>query len=291
MRKIIVIVLLFLSPIFLFSQNLSTFKGLYSDEKEYGTNGYDKAYNVIYQYYENEKSNERIFNGFFKINHKDDNYTVTVNGQFLENKRNGIWEIMQSGGSPRIDEATCHYPDKTFNTHVYNTHAEYLNGKLNGKCSVKVIKKENKKTIFTSTAIFENNIMIGNYSYIDMENNINLNCNFDNDGLFDGNYIFEYGDYKDIRKYEHGVLKTRLCRDMNSGKIYAKYDAENQIYNKEEHSDLFPMERRWSLNYWIIRKSSDWQSCEYVPAVGNSDIYIIQKGIDIEGFYTTHEKP
>lgn len=275
MKTKFIVLLFFLFSTLVYGQKLTVFKGLYEETDEdrlCGMSG-SKVGNATYQYYENE-SFERIFNGFFKVDEVRLPYELHINGQFLNNKKNGLWKIIKIGKIGSYD----HDISET-------TSIEYLNGKINGTCSLAGINKKSKTLVYSSTATFKNNVMIGKFTY-DRKNdpnrretNIYILINFDSNGLYDGDYLVRFSDgetnYEDRRKYQNGLLITKIYRNLNNGKIISKAG------NDYDYGYFWGVYS--ALKYWDVCGG-------YSNSLSSNPIYIVQRGIDTEGFIPENKK-
>lgn len=290
MKKFVVIGFLLFFSSMLHSQKLMTYKGMYiENEKDRIQSSYSEMRigEGIYEYYEND-GGERILHGKFNLTEKTSK--LVIKGQYLNNKKHGVWKITTKDyGAYRGDYSNV----------IQETTAEYLNGKLNGKCSIIGINK-NKKVVLKSNATFKNNVSVGPYSYSqenNEESNINIKINYDNNGLYDGDYLVSYMfhkiKYEDKRKYKNGELQSKLFRNMTDGTIIYKYNINsptNVIDNTSSYTGTGVIgQESTGLNYWKIH----FYKLEGNTQVnmGLSPIYIVQRGIDIEGFDIEIEKP
>lgn len=196
MKKIIQIALVLFSVNQLFSQDLKTYSG--SFERGIAT----------YQYYENEKY-ERIFHGPFLYSKMSvfGDTLFTAKGNFKENLKDGKW---------------C-YKDG-----LYKTIGSFKNGFLDGKWEYWYNSKEEKELL--ARTCFSNGIFVGDFYY-----NYNaafggyilrfeIEGQFNENGMVDGEWKILQKNIEDIRKYKDGVLFWQLKRNITNGEILAKAD-------------------------------------------------------------------
>lgn len=197
--------LAFSQTLFLYSQTIKTYSGVFEE----GT--------ATYQYYENENF-ERVFHG--KFNYKTN--TINTIGSFRDNKKNGLWIV---------NKKEYNY---ILSTDILETvTANYNLGKLNGTVLYKKVDSKTLKTIARSNAVFNDNVITEKMEYIASgdENNFSIQFNFDENGLFNGSNIVKYfknnNAIEDKSKYEHGVLISRIHRNLSNGEIYNRINRIN----------------------------------------------------------------
>lgn len=216
-----ILVTLFISN-FSIGQTLKTFNGKYD-------NG-----NAIYQYYENADY-ERIMQGNFT--YSENKFQIT--GQFLNNKRNGIWKSTNTykmgwNSTSDIVTETCI--------------ANYLEGKLNGQCTYKKVNLTTNKILINSSAYFKRNILSGNFEFnsindrFETENDFSIKFYTNNEGYIDStfkiNFSYNKIKYELIRKYKTGFLTWELSRNLSTGEILNKIDNKNIIDNFYKFFDI-----------------------------------------------------
>lgn len=269
--RIIKLILLLL-PLFTYSQQLKVYNGEY----DLGLNPFSEKGNATYNYFENE-SFERIKEGVFSFKGK----TLKIDGQYKNGLRNGLWKFTITSNTKYLGK----------NPYVILATANYKNGMLHGKCVYTKSILPSKKILETSTAFFNENILVGNYLYIKnpefpSDKKISINYSQDSLGQLQGEYraeIYDYdlGNIEDIVKYKNGKMIFRLCREKNDGKIYFKF--ENGKYTKSipnyYSTDVFGT--NWNAHigadFWIGGK------CQYCGTAFNP-IYTTNDGIIEKGF-------
>jgi len=283
------ITLILIFPVFVLSQNILVYQGVYSEnEQDSIIENYDhsRTFNkVSYQYYENENY-KRIFHGFFKLYEKKihgiDSYLkdLKIDGQYKDNYKDGLWKI-----------SALVFIDYRFNddnkSFQLDTLANYSKGKLNGKCSAIGVDKKTNKNVFLSTATFKENIMVGQFIYKDFKKEIYIDINFDNEGYYDKEYLVQFTKYKinyeDRRRYKNGKLEYQLFRNMSNGNIIYKFDQTGEIDNStDDIGGKNGYGYQWDLYdtflYWTVGKSRG----NGMMITGASHIYLIHRGIDGE---------
>ena len=229
---------------------------------------------VEYKYYENEEY-ERIYNGSFKYNapELDYGYSLSIIGNYKENKKEGIWTYKLSKQSEFFDI-------KFFQLSITG---EYSNGNLNGKWTFKrnTIYKEDYMGMHRigdnevnelSICSFKNNKFYSTFQY-EFEK-VKINGNFDENGFFDGvwkvNWEEEEIPFESIRSYKNGVLYKKIYRNLSTGQIIKKY-----------HStllDSIPINKTIKDTIFFINESK--YKLEYVDIIEERN-YHTPKGLEI----------
>lgn len=212
MKKLIILLSL-ISSLNINSQELKIYEGSYEDN----FNGYGQGF-VKYEYYENENY-ERIYEG--ELNYESnylDEKSVFIKGNFINNKKNGQWVFVLT--------------DKNSKT-VNQIDGEYLNNKKNGSWSFnqKRIGNDKAKEISFSL-LFANDILIGQIRLKD------ITGQFNDKGLFVGDWNMQDGNTEYIAKFEEGILIVLVVRKISTGEILSKYnpDLTNRNFQIEKNS-------------------------------------------------------
>jgi len=212
MKKIIILLSL-ISSLNINSQDLKIYEGSYEDN----FNGYGKGF-VNYEYYEN-KNYERIYEG--ELNYESnylDKKNVFIKGNFVNNKKNGQWVfILKDKNSKTVNEID----------------GEYLNNKKNGSWSFNQKRigidqaKENSFSL-----LFANDILIGQIRLKD------ITGQFNDKGLFVGDWNMQDGNTEYIAKFEEGILIVLVVRKISTGEILSKYnpDLSNKDFQIDKNS-------------------------------------------------------
>ena len=236
------------------SQNIKTYTGVFDNGK------------ATYSYFEND-SYERIYQGKFIYNEnvvKYDGLKLNINGNFINDKRDGEWSfIVKNTKSPVVElvterekakfeleikkmidlynalDAPIPYEEiqkvrkKIKNSIAYQTYyselkGSYLQGKLNGIWSYKILTCSNCQPII-SIVNFKNNKLNGNFSYIEKYSSVL--GQFDENGEVNGKWIIKWKnsknvEFENIRNYENGKLIKMIERNLITGDILYQNDSE-----------------------------------------------------------------
>lgn len=196
--------MLFMSQ--MFSQEIKLYKGRYTEEKSdcYGEGEYS--------YYE-DVNFERIFHGKFELNLGS---FLQIVGKFNNNKREGIWGFVRNNNG--LSDA------KT--SEILN--AKYSKGNLNGLVTYVMYDNKSHTIIKESSVQYKDNILIGNFSFKSTIDGFSIFIPMDSNGFINGNSRILYfnGNYEDVSTWKHGVLISRLHRNLSSGEVYIKYDKD-----------------------------------------------------------------
>ncbi len=211
MKKLIILLSL-ISSLNINSQELKIYEGSYEDN----FNGYGQGF-VKYEYYENENY-ERIYEG--ELNYESnylDEKSVFIKGDFVNNKKNGKWVFVLT--------------DKNSKT-VNQIDGKYLNNKKNGSWSFNQKRigndqiKENSFSLF-----FANDILIGQIRLKD------ITGQFNDKGLFVGDWNIQDGNTEYIAKFEEGILIVLVVRKISTGEILSKYNPDFSNKNFQTDND------------------------------------------------------
>lgn len=219
----------FLSNIF--SQEIKYYSGSYSEEN-YAIRGDAKYY-----YYEDENFN-RILDGDFNFSQGT---SLVIKGKFEGNKRIGKWQFMRE---------LANYSNYIKDHYAYElVTANYSNGMLNGKATY--IKKDNKskEVLAKSSVTYHNNKIINGFEYISHDKGFTINIPLDFDGLPHGKstIVYENGEYEDVSNWEHGILISRIHRNLSSGKVYIHLEA-NQNKLPFDSYEMEKLDSNW--DFW-----------------------------------------
>lgn len=269
--KIIIILLTFITSI-IYSQNAKTYSGKYSSDdgnyfNDYGT--------VIYTYNEDVNS-ERIKEGKFIFKGNE----LSVNGQYKNGIRTGLWKIKYTN------------KHSFFRPYIIVLSAQYIDGKLNGKCSYAKTLNSSKLVLEKSEAIFKDNLLVGLYTFDKYYDNHGANKRIlikyfqDTQGQLNGEYKTEFyhsgfgdlGQIEDVITFKDGLMTYRLLREITNGKVYLKFEDGNYTKGKVEDYDVFGSnwDARIALNFWI-------------NTIDNP-LYSFKEGINKDGFITFAER-
>lgn len=186
----------FLQTFFLYSQTIKTYSGNYE-------NGI-----ATYQYYENADL-ERVMQGSYL--YKYGQYSFI--GIFKEGKKHGNWKIIRNNDNKYSTE--CCFKEVV----TVNFNMDSLNG------NALYVKTDNRtgKVLSKSVANFKNNIIVGKYSYFDIEFGESYNIKFDDFGYLDGNnqinYIEDKKNYEHIIKSKEGFIVYEMKREKSTGSV------------------------------------------------------------------------
>lgn len=195
------------------SQTLKTYSGKYDN----GT--------ASYSYY--EENDQRIYQGDFKYEEKDEFNSFNVKGSFTKGKKSGVWLFTRT-------QASGTFLGTKYNGYIENASINFVNGKREGACSLKKVENKTGKILKEITCNFSNNQISGNYkATLSSDEKCKMEFNVNPNNELDGVYTYEYTKegipftIKNI--YKNGVRSLHSTINNSTGEILEKQDYTNLV--------------------------------------------------------------
>jgi hypothetical protein len=214
-----------------FAQQLKTYNGNYDlrsyEVDVFGINPSLLVGNASYFYYEDENL-QRIRSGKFNYNGKLSNngasLSVTISGNYTENKKNGKWTVKQ------LVKIPAGSVDLTFD-------GGFKEGLPDGLWSSTLTGIQNGKTVSgTYTSNFSSNVLIGEFKMTTNDGTGNkISGSFDKEGYFTGKTILIKGGEEYQYTFNNGLLVSAIGRTLQSGNVFENYkinEEELAIFNQ-----------------------------------------------------------
>ncbi len=273
-----------------FAQQLKTYNG------EYDLHSYDVkvAYGInpglldgtaTYSYYENEDL-ERIRSGKFnytgKLSGNGSTLTVTISGNYKENKKHGKWVVNQSLNASEVrSPGRVPTPATSYNLRF---EGDFKDGLPNGLWSSTLSSTQKGKTVSgTYTLNFSNNVINGDFKMIASDLTTSIKGSLDKNGYFTGKTIVQKdGDEYQIT-FNNGLLVSLLGRNLQSGNIFDNYKVNeeelayfNKLLNEKDSSiiDEIPFKIVDGNNYVIDKLISN----DFFDVMKNASLFNVTPG-------------
>ncbi|MFO7723372.1 MAG: hypothetical protein R6V49_09155 [Bacteroidales bacterium] len=199
-----------LSPFFALTQPLQKYQGKLQ-------NGYTDAGDVAYSYRSDPKSHEHVKQGTFRytVKAKDDQYRFNHNiaGNYSNNLKDGLW-------SYKINQKDFQLQDpKRYTTGTVSLDAQYSKGIPDGKwryesaLKSRTGEKKQDKWVWDRHDSLETVIIDLHYKqgtlvgpfYAKLDKSYEVNGSFDENGFFDGEWIWRYPDSVIAIQWDKGL--------------------------------------------------------------------------------------
>lgn len=279
MKKVMTILGALLLSSTLFGQQLKNYNGNY-ELHSYEVDVFGIPPGLIkgtatYSYYENEDL-QRIRSGKFnyngRINANGETVTVSISGNYLENKKDGKWSVNQtySGSGQSINLIFT---------------GTYKNGFPNGLWSSTLSGTQRGKTITGSyTLNFSNNVINGNFKQTTSDGTGNsISGSLDSNGYFTGKTIIKTDGDEYQCTFNNGLLVSAIGRNLQSGNIFENYKVNeeeltsfNMLLNEKDSSiiDEIPFKIVEGNNNFIDRLVTN----EFINIMARASLFDVTPG-------------
>lgn len=232
-------ILLFLTPIISFGQNVKTYSGEYE-------NGQVIKGRAKFSYYEDSKTMEYVKHGSFLYTRilKGDygNYVENFSGNYKNGKKDGLWTYIitekdyptQTGYYTGTIKLTSNFSKGIPNgLWVYSCQLSYRNKTYGGWTVAKNEKPENV------TATFKNGVLVGKISFLNnpsyQEYNSITGQLTDNGFLTGKLFLRSSTGYEETMELKNGIMGNWVVREIKTGKISDKsIDDPEMVKIKED---------------------------------------------------------
>jgi hypothetical protein len=225
-----------------FAQQLKTYNGSF-DLSSYevdvlGINPGLLDGNASYSYYEDDNL-QRIKSGKFNYNGKRSNngasLTVTISGNYSQNKKNGKWTVIQLLKTPEVRQpGRVSIPPGTLNL---TFDGNFKEGLPDGLWSSTFSAMQNSKTISAIYSLnFSSKVLIGEFKKTTNDGTGDkISGSFDKEGYFTGKTIVIKGGEEYQFTFNNGLLVSAIGRTLQSGNVFENYkinEEELTIFNQ-----------------------------------------------------------
>jgi hypothetical protein len=193
---------------------------------------------ATYEYIDGPKL-ERVYNGKFEYKNKTGKILVT--GHFEKNLKDGLWTYNN----------TLH--KDAYSKSFGKISGHYLNGKMQGEWifESEVFSISKNRFLFKAkcTANFNQNNFSEKFlyrkykfdDYLETEDLISIEGQFDKCGFFDSTWMIEHNDIKTVLKFNKGTVGFVSCQDRTTGDVLEYTDSSaalSQYLNLIDSNDF-----------------------------------------------------
>ena len=256
------------------------------------------------------KNNEDLKQGLFNFKSKaGENGSINISGNFVNNEKTGIWNTNMSWTSYNGQESRMSFSVLS-NANEHNPYEEitkkittqYNNGQKEGK-EITIYTtnsewyyngKRKKNTIYRKEKSWKNGIL-QDFSFETIVNGFKLRSIkgkysvLEDTYAYDGDWVGNNDGLSFVLKYDKGIIKSIIKKNINTGKIIenSNYEIEKELINKYNDKNSIPVtyEKNRAKLYIIINDDNKYDFelliPEYTPRLYINDIKSLETEINI----------
>lgn len=215
------------------SQTLKTYSGKYEEGI------------ASYSYY--EENDQRIYQGDFNYEEKDEFNSLIIKGSYNKGKKSGIWLFTRT-------QTSGTFLGTRYNGYVENASLNFVNGKREGPCSLKKVENKTGKVLKEINCNFSNNHISGSYkATLNTDEKCKLEFNVNSNNELDGAYLYEYTKegipFSVKNTYKNGILALHSTINNSTGEVVEKQDYTNLVSKFDPLNSFLVLPEEGILEY------------------------------------------